>query len=451
MSPQLHDSATTHAPLTTPDDLSTALASLPDEDVAVVIERVLDERRATGRTVGHEVPLRALLHLTFTGDSTARTVPPRNVYDTVLDAFRDQDVLALAQSAVLDVAMLTATGVVQALHARARNPRELASRLRQGGTLLGLLAPGARSCVYPAFQVDPVAGRVRPTVAAVNTALGALEDPWGVGSWWVSPHARRPGCRRHPRVSLAPPPARRPPGTPHTTVLPSGTALHRLHDRRYAADSFDLTAQPHVDDGGRFDSLDGSYGYTYLGQDPDAAIAEVPCCDLSWDRRPRVVPRAALTGRLLTTVSTTRDLPLLSLHGAHLSQVGATLALTEGEAFEYLTTRAWARALLTWLPEIAGFAYRCRHDEDRIAYALFDDPQAPTTAPSPRRSACGTRIGAGTHERGRGGRGLRRAAPPQRHDRLASGRGLTGETGRGARQRHLHPTARLRRRPHASP
>ncbi len=36
---------------------------------------------------------------------------------------------------------------------------------------------------------------MRPAVAAASTALGALDDPWGVGSWWVSPPARLTGER----------------------------------------------------------------------------------------------------------------------------------------------------------------------------------------------------------------------------------------------------------------
>ena len=77
--------------------------------------------------------------------------------------------------------------VTEALRAGGKNTREVASRLRREGVLLGVLPPGARAYVYPAFQIDPVAGRLRPVVATVNTTLGAANDPWGVASWWVSP------------------------------------------------------------------------------------------------------------------------------------------------------------------------------------------------------------------------------------------------------------------------
>jgi hypothetical protein len=40
----------------------------------------------------------------------------------------------------------------------------------------------------PAFQFE-ADGRVSNAVAEVNRVLGADSDPWGVASWWLSPHA----------------------------------------------------------------------------------------------------------------------------------------------------------------------------------------------------------------------------------------------------------------------
>ncbi|MEJ5867135.1 hypothetical protein WDV85_05185 [Pseudokineococcus sp. 5B2Z-1] len=55
------------------------------------------------------------------------------------------------------------------------------------------------------------------------------------------------------------------------------------------------------------------------------------------------------------------------------------MELTKSSAGEYLTTGAWARALRLWLPDVAGFRYRCRHDEDLLAHVLFHDgPNAAT-------------------------------------------------------------------------
>ncbi|NQW73554.1 MAG: RES family NAD+ phosphorylase, partial [Actinobacteria bacterium] len=58
--------------------------------------------------------------------------------------------------------------------------------------------------------------------------------------------------------------------------------------------------------------------------------------------------------------------------------MGAPLSLTKCDADQYELTRAWAHALRTWFPQVDGFQYRPRHDEDAFAWVLFDDgPSAP--------------------------------------------------------------------------
>ena len=173
-------------------------------------------------------------------------------------------------------------------------------------------------------------------------------------------------------MSLPSPPAVQPAGSPVIETLTAGTLLRRAHGG-HPADSFNWTAQPTVLAGGRFDSLDGAYGYTYLGESDAAAIAETLCRDLPLGGPARLVPRSRLTGRRITTVEVARDLRVLVLHGAALTHVGAPLALTKCDADEYLVTREWAAGLRGWLPDVAGFVYRCRHDEDLRAWVLFDD------------------------------------------------------------------------------
>lgn len=172
------------------------------------------------------------------------------------------------------------------------------------------------------------------------------------------------------------------PGTPRLGTLHAGTVLRRVHGG-YDADAFNPTPQPSRLAGGRFDSLDGAFGYPYLGADDDGAIAETLCRDLPLDGAARIVPRTRLAGRRITSVEVVRDLRVLVLHGAALTQVGAGLWLTKSDAGEYEATRAWAARLLELVPEIDGFEYRCRHDEDRLAWVLFDGPR-----PEPGRGPC---------------------------------------------------------------
>lgn len=117
----------------------------------------------------------------------------------------------------------------------------------------------------------------------------------------------------------------------------------------------------------------GSYAYTYLGGGAPGAIGETLCRDLPLGGHARLVPWAKVHGRQITSVEVLHDLPILALHGAHLTQVHAPLELTKCDADQYDVTRAWAHRLREWFPDIAGFQYRARHDEDSISWVLFDD------------------------------------------------------------------------------
>lgn len=87
-----------------------------------------------------------------------------------VDADRDHSIRRAAMQAVL------AAGTLSADH------------------LLILEGDGER--LIPTWQFS-AAGRVWPVVADINVRLDAVNDPWGVASWWVSPHPRLGG--RAPR------------------------------------------------------------------------------------------------------------------------------------------------------------------------------------------------------------------------------------------------------------
>lgn len=168
----------------------------------------------------------------------------------------------------------------------------------------------------------------------------------------------------------APPPTHGRPIRVQVDVVRAGTTVYRVH-REHPGDAFNPTASTHPLMGGRFDTTTGEPAYTYLGADPEAAIAETICRDLVPGLAPRMVPFARVRGRRLSSVHTTRDLRLLHLSGAAVTLVGATTALTGCDAAYYPVTRAWVATLLDWFPDIDGFAYRPRHDIDRIAYVLY--------------------------------------------------------------------------------
>ncbi|KXF48870.1 hypothetical protein AXA44_02025 [Rhodococcus sp. SC4] len=135
---------------------------------------------------------------------TDRTQAARIGADLVDDAIAQADLEQAARRHILDHPMLTAGQVAAVLHRPAAD-RTVASRLRTTGKVVAL--PVGNSYRYPAFQFDEATASVRDTVAAINTALGAATDPWGVASWWLTPSTRLPEGQTPADLAADPNPA----------------------------------------------------------------------------------------------------------------------------------------------------------------------------------------------------------------------------------------------------
>lgn len=175
---------------TTVHDAADALAALSREDMLAAIERAV-ERHGQASDAAE---ITTLLRMTLARESQveALTGAPSKVHTLVESAFVDLRIKVEARRAILSIDMLDSSAVADLLGASGRNKREAASDLRRRGTIVGVPVSG-RKLVYPAFQFDPVDRMVIPVVAVVNARLGALEDPWGVASWWISPQPRLDG------------------------------------------------------------------------------------------------------------------------------------------------------------------------------------------------------------------------------------------------------------------
>ena len=113
---------------------------------------------------------------------------PRQVLDEAGEALMTQARLqGEAIQTIWREPMLEPKDAAVALGAKAAN-REKVRQYRERSWLLGLLA--GRGYLYPAFQFDHERRDVFAEVRAVNERLEAANDPWGVASWWISPHAR---------------------------------------------------------------------------------------------------------------------------------------------------------------------------------------------------------------------------------------------------------------------
>lgn len=167
------------------DAVAAALAPSDAELLDAAATLAARHRALTGRIAD----LRSLLALVAVQRDLEAELAggPRNVIDDVEQKLMNRTRWrAGAMSAIWLEPMLEAGVAAVALGAKPSN-REKTRQYRGRSWLLGLL--GARGYLFPEFQFDPRRREVYPAVRAVNEMLDAAGDPWGVASWWFSPHA----------------------------------------------------------------------------------------------------------------------------------------------------------------------------------------------------------------------------------------------------------------------
>jgi hypothetical protein len=160
-------------------------------------------------------------------------------------------------------------------------------------------------------------------------------------------------------------------------VLRAGTRFSRVHSSRFAAAEFNRTlADPHWG-GGRFDATHvDRYGYLYAGGDDECAVCEALLRDLPLDPGGgRILPRAAVAGRVLSRLILNADVVAVSLcDGEELARIGqGDNWLVSCPSAEYGATRRWGHAIRRWAPAAAGLVWPSRRDPAKRAYVFFAD------------------------------------------------------------------------------
>lgn len=116
---------------------------------------------------------------------------------------------------------------------------------------------------------------------------------------------------------------------------------------------------------GRFDSMDGAFGTCYLAENTLAAFAET----FLREGRVKLVTEDELEARRWSRVEVVAPLTLVRCHGAALSTLRTTSAISSGA---YSRSRAWAAALYRHPDAPDGLRYHSRHNDDELCIALFD-------------------------------------------------------------------------------
>lgn len=148
-------------------------------------------------------------------------------------------------------------------------------------------------------------------------------------------------------------------------TIAAGTVLHRFYTAKFDPVYFDTS------DLGRFNAPDASYGVLYCAEANLGALAE------TFLRKPgrRIIDPGLLETKGYSRLVALADLSLISMAGPGLAIVGATAEVTSSGP-PYLVPQSWSRALRAHPVGGHGIAYRSRHDDDQICYALFDTAAA---------------------------------------------------------------------------
>ena len=169
-------------------------------------------------------------------------------------------------------------------------------------------------------------------------------------------------------------------GSPNVVKLTAGTALHRIHDRRLAGDSFNHCLGAPT----RFAPIGDRRGECvaslYAGSTLEAAIYEtifhdVPVAGVG----PRTVPLTQVHDRMHSVLTLQRQVRLASLRGPDLRKwrVARSMLIASGPN-AYARTASWAKAVHDRFPTIEGLLWTSNQCDPDDAVVFFGDRVAPT-------------------------------------------------------------------------
>lgn len=165
--------------MTIEHDLGSELRALPDGEFFSLLAREVQSRESMSSVRD------VLLSLVVSGPTLSASIAAAVPAHTVTTSIARAQIETAARQAIFEHPHFEPGDVADVLRSRDSNRRSPASRLRERGDIVGYEIGGRY--LYPTFQFDAATAKVRSVVAEVNQLLDAKRDPWGVGSWWISP------------------------------------------------------------------------------------------------------------------------------------------------------------------------------------------------------------------------------------------------------------------------
>jgi hypothetical protein len=145
--------------------------------------------------------------------------------------------------------------------------------------------------------------------------------------------------------------------------IPAGQHLVRVHRLTNGAIWYGPT--PGELPAYRFDAPSGEYRTLYCAQELTGAFVETVL-----RRARRIIARPFVDERGWTVLAPTRDLRLAKVFDEGLIHHGVTADICAGD--DYSMSQRFAADLHAAFSNVDGIAYRARHNNGQICYALFD-------------------------------------------------------------------------------
>lgn len=117
----------------------------------------------------------------------------------------------------------------------------------------------------------------------------------------------------------------------------------------------------------RFHDSQGEFRVCFLGENATASFAET----FLRDPPVRLITRAEIARRGLTTFTVLRALRLVKVRDEGLAGIGCTAEMTSSPK-PYTDPQELSRDLWAHIDQPDGIQYRCRHDNGLLAVALYD-------------------------------------------------------------------------------
>jgi len=149
----------------------------------------------------------------------------------------------------------------------------------------------------------------------------------------------------------------------HLMTEHSPLVLYRIHDKDYSPLFFGRTGNY------RFDAPDQSFGVLYAASTREGAFVEAVLRQKT-GRSIRIISRTYLATRKLSTLVLGRPATMAKLRDNGLAANHTNSEISSIEP--YIISQIFSRALHQHIDRVSGIAYRCRHDNEQVAWAFFD-------------------------------------------------------------------------------